>query len=72
MTLEKEKDMYIHMLAAFTVLLTFLSGRLIVTSACHAISPGVVATYYPLLQFVAAKGSTPVYQLVEISPTSWT
>lgn len=55
MTLEKEKDMYIHMVTAFTVLLIFLSGRLIVTFACHAISPEVVATYYPLLQFVAAK-----------------
>lgn len=55
MTLEKEKAMYIHMATAFTVLLIFSSGRLIVTFACHAILPEVVATYYLLLQFVAAK-----------------
>lgn len=47
--------MHIHMATAFTVLLIFSSGRLIVTFACHAISPEVVSTYYPWLQFVAAK-----------------
>lgn len=67
MTLEKEKDLYIHIVTAFTVLLLFLSGRLIVTFACHITGS---CGYVSIAAIRCGKGSTPVYQLVEISPTS--